>query len=541
MKPQLRHIINTMNSTKLFTIPVILFMLCSCVNESKQQSVVYEEKRDNVTKISSDMIVSIDDNLPILHTCNIILTGDTLLFDDHLNGDFKFTAYDIHSNNVIGRFGKPGSGPGELANYGGIFYDKTSKNLYVTEAGQGKLYGFYLPEAVPDSSYTPFVKYDMDFNGGNNAYSCPYYINDSTVVCATLVLNKQARSFSSHIGRLNMQTRSVEVIDTLPETDNIRYFISVSPEHNSIFASARTKDEIRMYDLDGHLLKTIYGPDYDERIDNRKFYFANSTFCGDKILAIYAGGSNQKGQDILVLNLDGKYLKTLKFDMPIQTIEYHEKTDRLYIVTDDTPQFGYIRNFSKILDGKEVIDKQPTELAQQKDSIEEKDSIEKIVSISPEDKPDEAPAVDMKSDIVEFIKSSPEAAKQVNGKPSEGPLIFVDANTHGATRTYHLQVGAYPEGEFFRYTIGIMNQSEKPVSIKSFSLPDDYFSAEWSMGNTLQPNMMGFLYLTCKKSLDEKSYPLIIKFCDTKISPQILHMTLFPSGAKLYNKMHGLE
>ncbi|MCM1355050.1 MAG: hypothetical protein NC212_01425 [Staphylococcus sp.] len=522
----------------LYGAVAFVSLLFSCSKDGNSPLVRYEDKRDNVTKISSEMIVSIDDNLPMLHTCDIIMTGDTLLFDDHLNGEFKFTAYDISSNCVIGRFGKPGNGPGELANYGGIFYDENSRNLYVTEAGQGKLFGFYLPQAISDSLYIPFVKYNMDFNGGNNAYACPYYLNDSTVICTTYIRNEEARTFSTHIGRLNIQNQTVSIIDSLPNNDNIRYSITVSPKHNTVFASARTKDEMRIYDMDGHLLKVIYGPDYDEHIDNHRFYFSGSVFCGDKILAIYAGGSDKKGHDVLVMNLDGKYIKTLRFDMPIQTLVYHEKTDRLYLSTDDTPQFGYIENFSEILDGEEVAEKQPTNITTQKDSTEtnvnrssEEDPVD-VSSTSTGDKGESG---------VEIIMSHPETAKLVNGKPTRGPLIFIDANTHGATRTDHLQVGAYPEGEAYRYTIGIMNQSSEPVSIKSICLQDDYFKGEWSMGNTLQPNMIGFLYLTCKKPLEEKDYPLIIKYRDNKYSQQVLNMTLHKSGAQLYNEMHGLK
>lgn len=508
-----------MNSIRPFTVTAILFLLFSC---AKASSVTQQKTRDNVIDIPSDLIVSIDDNLPILHTCDIIMTGDTILFDDHLNGDFKFTAYDIFGDKTLGRFGKPGGGPGELANYGGIFYDEASGNLYVTEAGQGKLLQFYLPQAISDAGYIPSVRYAMDFTGGNNAYTCPHYINDSTVICAAFVRNKQSLSFSTHIGRLNMLTKSVTVIDTLPDTDNIRYLISVSPRHNRIFAAGRIKDEMRIYDLDGHLVQTIHGPDYDDRIENRRFYFSCTAFCNDKILAIYGGGSEKKGHDIVVMDINGKYLNTLRFDMPLHDIKYHDKTDRLYLVTDDTPQFGYIENFSKILDGKEEIRTHLPEPTSTDDAAEKK------AAVSPEDS---------KAGKVKILVANHET----NAKSTQGPLIFIDANTHGATKTDHLNVGAYKEGDLYRYTISILNRSDKPVSIKSFSLPDDYFKAEWSTVGVMVPNMIGFLYLTCKQPLEDKPYHLIIEYNDPGLPPQILHMTLFASGAQLYNKLHGSE
>lgn len=524
-----------MNFTDLIIISLCSITLFSCGRRGDRAVVIHESSRDNITEISSDQIISIDDNLPILHTCDLIMVGDTLILDDHLNSELKFTAYNIISDSVIGRFGKPGNGPGELANYGGIFFDDISRNLYITEAGQGKLLGFNIPEALSNSEYVPFVKYNMDFNGGNNAYTCPHYINDSTVICCVFVHNEHVKSFSTHIGRLNLITKSVSVIDSLPDTDVIRYLISVSPKHNNIFAAARTKDEIRIYDLNGNLVKTIYGPDYDDHVDNRKFYFSGSTYCRDKILAIYAGGSTQKGRDIIVMDINGNYVKTLRFDMPIHGIAYNEKTDRLYISTEDTPQFGYIKNLHELLGFNKVISTDQSSTVKSDNNLNEEytDSSEK-----------DSAATNLlvcDSSKVKIILSNPIADKSKDAKYSQGPLIFIDANTHGAVRTDHLKVGAYPEGNSYRYTIGILNQSNDSVCIQSISLPDSYFKAEWSTVNVMRPNMVGFLYMTSQKPLEGIDYPIVIRYCNDTFKPQILHLTLFASGADLYNKSFGSD
>lgn len=523
---------------KKVLIPTVVSLVYLSCGRGNDGSVIHEGTRNNITEITSDLIVSIDDKLPILHASGMILAGDTLLYGDLINDEFKFTAYDISDNKTIGRFGKHGSGPGELANFGAIFYDGNSHNLYLSEANQGKVLGFYLPEAISNTEYVPFVKFNMDFNGGHNGYNCPHYINDSTVICSIMVRNPESRSFSTHIGNLNLTTQEVTVIDSLPDNDNISYTIAVSTESDKIFAVGRIQDEIRIYNLKGNLIRTIYGPDNDGRIEKRRNFFANVILCGDKVLAVYAGGSEKNGREIIVMGHDGRYMKTLRFEMPLRDIIYHDKTDRLYISTDDTPQFGYIENFSNILEGKTVAENQSTDQASKNVAEEEN------VNVPSSDKPVDIPPTtyeDKESNSVRIIMSNPETTKFADGKSTQGPLIFIDANTHGATRTDNLSVGAYPDGDLYRYTIGILNQCDKPVNIKSIGLPDNYFKAEWSMGNILQPNMVGFLYLTCKNPLEEKSYPLIIKYGDNEFPSQILHMTLFASSAQLYNKIHGLE
>lgn len=142
---------------------------------------------------------------------------------------------------------------------------------------------------------------------------------------------------------------------------------------------------------------------------------------------------------------------------------------------------------------------------------------------------------------VKCIASDPSAAaaaKSSGGKSSAGPITLIDTNARGA-HVDHLKVGAYPEGDGkYLYTIGLFNRSDEPVEIASICLPDGYFKASWSTGNTLKPNMVGFLRLTCDKPLDNKEYPVIVHFRDEKHPSQTLCMTLYSSGAQLYNEMN---
>lgn len=45
---------------------------------------------------------------------------------------------------------------------------------------------------------------------------------------------------------------------------------------------------------------------------------------------------------IIMTDLEGKYLRTLRFDATILGMAYHDKTRRLYLTTTGEPQIGYI-------------------------------------------------------------------------------------------------------------------------------------------------------------------------------------------------------
>ena len=50
------------------------------------------------------------------------------------------------------------------------------------------------------------------------------------------------------------------------------------------------------------------------------------------------------------MDMDGMYIKTLKFDFSVNSLAYHPKTDRLYLTTSGEPQFGYLK-LSEAVDG----------------------------------------------------------------------------------------------------------------------------------------------------------------------------------------------
>lgn len=314
---------------------IIWSVLVSC--DKKTTNEYYEETRNNVIDGTS-LMVSIGDKLPPIHSFAVpIIAGDTLIILDYRSTDRMCTAYDIYNDTTIGRFGKYGSGPGEIGNPLFRFYNKYNKNLYIGNAMRGKLSFFHLPEAVSDSTIDAIDGPTIDFYRG---ILSPYVLNDSTVLCTAY---SDLRSRDSRLSKLNTHTGELTMIDTLTNGDKVMAGIAVSEKDNLIFSVDRQHDLIRILDLNGKVLRRVYGPEYDENAEEDDYFFSVSEICGNQVASTYTGRNLEKERSIIIFtDLEGRYLKTLHFDETIHGMQYHDKTRRLYLTTKGEPQIGYI-------------------------------------------------------------------------------------------------------------------------------------------------------------------------------------------------------
>lgn len=323
------------NSYRYVILALTALLLGACKNNAIME--YHEGNRDNVIDGTS-LMVSIDDKLPPIHSFAVpIMAGDTLVIMDYRASDFLFTAYDIYNDSTIGKFGKYGSGPGEAGNPLFRFYNKYDKNLYIGNGMRGKLSSFYLPEAVSDSTYDAVDGITVNFFRG---ILSPNVIDESNVLCTTY---SDIKARDSRISNFNIKTGDITVLDSVAPGDRAMTGIAVAEKENLIFSFDRQHDLIRILDLDGNLRRIIYGPEYDENVEKNDYFFSASEICGDKVAVTYTGRKLETERSvILLMDLEGKYLKTLRFDATIHGIQYHDKTGRLYMTTTGEPQIGYI-------------------------------------------------------------------------------------------------------------------------------------------------------------------------------------------------------
>ncbi|MCM1390746.1 MAG: hypothetical protein NC216_10455 [Bacteroides sp.] len=506
-----------MNPRNIPILSIFLYMvISSCQSGNHGVTEHHERKRDNIIDVLH--IISIDDKLPEIHAVtSMYICGDTLLFRDAMSRGLVFTAYDIKRDSVIGQFGKFGNGPGEIANFGAVFYDPETQNLYGANANQGKIVGFHLPEAIPNPTYDAFEKCKMDFQNGNNAILSPYFINDTTVICCVYIPDKETRGIISRIGKLNLRDSRVDIIDSTKAIAKSRCHIAVSPEKNVVLSVDNNHDLIKIFNTEGKPLSYIYGPDYEADPPRGKRFFSDLQISGNKMLATYSGEHTRNSdKNIMIFDLDGNYLKTLRFPYSINSFVYHPGTDRLYLNTDGETQFGYI-NLQETLDGQTTTHLKNVE----KDKIEI-----------------EEPTVTYKNDKDNAKKTN----KDFASSSSSGILTLMDVITHHPTPVDTLNIGAYKysdQGAKYAYSIAIRNDTKTDtVYIDSIILPDNSFLRAEPKMDRLKPGVLTTIWLWCDKPSPRQNYTITVKYKDDKYPQQKLPLKLHPSGAQLYEDYH---
>lgn len=321
-----------------FASTILLLAGCfSCGQGSAEPVEEHSGERDNIVDVS---LTSIDDELP---PCNnyseFKIIGDTLIVCDWRSTDKTFYAYDLNHQKGIGWFGKVGGGPGELVRFSGKVVDPVTQTLYGTDFGSFERKKIDIRKALADSLYgAETIRKISIWEDGY--FKEAFVLNDSTAYTCLKSMNG-----SSRLVKYNLKSDTFVPIDTLENQEESNSLIIASPDSKRIYRVYHSFDKIRIYDFDGNLKKTIYGPDYKDTWDSRSRYFGSGAVGKDgRIYVIYNGQEIPKHypQDVLVLDKNGKYLKTLHFDSHVWDVAYHAPTNRLYLSTDGEPQFGYI-------------------------------------------------------------------------------------------------------------------------------------------------------------------------------------------------------
>lgn len=329
------------NYIHISVFTVTLLSMCSCGTADRRPVILHAECRDRHVD-AADMTVPVGGNMPELHSFSaMILAGDTLLtYDAHAG--LQFTAYDLHADTVIGRFGKSGNDPGEIAHLQPIFYNRHSKTLYGANVNRDKISSFYLPWAVGNPDYNALDNFRIDI------FKCPvadpYFLNDSTVLC-TVHIPKETPEYQLAVW--NPVNNRVTALKSDSYYDGAHFEIDVAPEKNMIFAADTRQDVISIYSLDGRLQRRIFGPEYDGDTSGRNRFYSTPVICGDKVAMLYSGphgdpGSHAAYDKIILTDLDGGYITTLDFGFPVSDIIYHAGTNRLYMTVDAKPQLRYL-------------------------------------------------------------------------------------------------------------------------------------------------------------------------------------------------------
>ena len=340
------------NIVSWLMLSLALSLCCaSCGSKSEGCSDIHEKSRDNIVEAQP---TSIEDSLPMFHVyANIYLVGDTLIIEDYKSTDKMFYAYDLVRNKGLGWFGKVGQGPGELTNFGSVYINPNKKQLAGFDLGTMDVKAFQIDSALTDSETLAqtIVKYDGAANG---FLLSPHFVNDTSVLARAYVYDFDTYTGSNRIVRFNPVTGHYTAIGEANPLLEKSFSIAYSPEVKRVYLAGKGRDFIQLYDPEGNLIKTVYGPKFEEEnpSDHIEYFGTCITDSSGRLYVTYNGRDMMDGRakDLLIYDKDGHYLKTIHFDVShLWDLAYHEPSNRLYFSCDGEPQFGYI-NLSDYLD-----------------------------------------------------------------------------------------------------------------------------------------------------------------------------------------------
>lgn len=325
------------------TVMPAIAVLCSCVQSGSNKNESHSKERNNIER--RELTYIDDGELPLIHgEVPIYMYGDTLIISDSRSRDYIFYAYDVVKGRYVGGIGKYGAGPGEIANFGMIGIDRDSGMLYGADYNKWKVIGFDIAQALSDSTYHPveITKFPMEKDGFRSV-NRTLYVNDSTVYCAVVIANPGYRGAGYYLGRFDLHTAKAEVLDTI-NPDPYSGLMCLDPAGEGLIEFSLNYDRIRFFDFDGKLRHTVYGPDYQDRRPG-VFYYGRPVVVGERIYVPYANDNFRNpdvGHHIVVMDLEGNYIKSIDVGVRVEAVAYNPTTRRLYVSTWGEPQFGYL-------------------------------------------------------------------------------------------------------------------------------------------------------------------------------------------------------
>ena len=319
-------------------IATSLLLIVGCNNSTETE--IYQSSRDNIIDVKS-YIHEIDlGNVYVGNSSRPSLINDYLVISDFKAFDKPINLFDRKTYKYMTSFGEVGQGPKEITSLGDVAWNGETHEIYVTDHGKQVILAYELDSVLSNNKdYYPIEKYHLNNTRFPSDY---YYINDSVSYCRTIepIGNND---FAPSTGVWNMKTGSIKTMKyNHPSCEKKRFMLAVSYADN-IYAECNVLyDLISFFDLNGNLIKNIYGPEWG---DNNLHFFGVSTFTKDYLITAYNGDVYEKhtpNHYCMVFSKEGEYTATLDLGYNTGFFCYDEQNDRLIFSFDDVIQFGYL-------------------------------------------------------------------------------------------------------------------------------------------------------------------------------------------------------
>ncbi len=303
-------------------LTAVLIIVLSCKNNSDREQITYK-KYDNIINVK-DQIVDIKTDL-IFGDAGLSIADNFLVIDEHTpNGAKGIHLFDKNSFEFVTSTAIIGKGPGEVNRQGGVVYNATTRDLWVSDHGKMVLWKFPLDSILSNNHFLPTESIPLNYELFISRYS---FLNDSIAIGKAITINRD-KSFEVKTAKLNVNTNEIVQFGyehPYATGKKSHSYFALSKKHSIYVCPNIYCDLMTVCDLNGNLKFNILGPDWEKNKDNRKEYFSPTGVVVAKnyIIAAYlneAGIIMDKQQrprgnspsKLMVFDINGNYIQTIE-------------------------------------------------------------------------------------------------------------------------------------------------------------------------------------------------------------------------------------
>ena len=348
---------------KVFAILFTVMLVAGCSNNNKFKVEVHQNKWDKVVtydKAINDINIelflgksqmSFISNFLLLTEFRPSYTHTLHLFD-------KNTFKHVTSAGIVGR------GPGEVTRTGKPAINHFNNDIWLSDHGKQLMWRFPLDSIIKNKDFLPTESIVLK---PDTFMVHPFFLNDSTIIgrAARIIDNN---SFEMLTAKLNINTNKTTAFGYQhPVAKGKRLSTSTFglSLKDSIYVIAHDNvDLITICNLDGSLLRNVYGPQWEQSLKDYEsrmaYYAATINFYKKHIIVGYIGSKSivfdKQGMPMgssptffHVFDIKGNYKTTLDLKQPFSFSCIDSDNERLIVYFEDRENpYGFI-NLSSLI------------------------------------------------------------------------------------------------------------------------------------------------------------------------------------------------
>ncbi|UZR97340.1 6-bladed beta-propeller [Chondrinema litorale] len=327
---------------KLLPILSIILLVIACTPKDADNAITQTE-RDEIVNVT-DKITEVDLDSLMLGMSHLHLLDSFLIVAENkaLNSEV-IHIFNKNTFNYITSTGVLGRGPGEISRIGNLSIDEQRKIIWVPDHGKEVLFKFPLDSILNNPSFLPTEKLKLDPSLFITNFS---FLNDS-IALGLGIEPTSNNTFNMATVKLNVVNNTTEKFGfEFNELEKIRFNFAMSKSKNRYVKCFRNVDLITICDLEGNLIRNVFGPNWGKKFKPRHSFFSGVEITDTNIIAAYIGdesivfdeSNTPKGNiptKLMFFDLEGNYQKTIETGSKVWSFCIDNENNRVICFFND--------------------------------------------------------------------------------------------------------------------------------------------------------------------------------------------------------------